>query len=114
MSFRKRRKMKGRVDAKKCLARWRKSGLSMSDWATENRVDCRSLNGWRLAMERHAEVEEAKRASLVELVLPEAVVSSPEQRTCFVVRAGCFEIEVLTDFDSDGLGRLLSAVRSAC
>ncbi len=85
----------------------------MTDWATENRIDCRSLNGWRLAMSRHAEVERSKKASLVELVLPEAVVTSREQGVGFVVRAGRFEIEVPTDFDADGLRRLLAVV-SAC
>ncbi len=86
----------------------------MTDWATENRIDGRSLNGWRLAMSRHAEVERSKKASLVELVLPETVVGSQEQGSGFIVRAGCFEIEVPGDFDAVGLTRLLAAVRLAC
>lgn len=110
MNFKKRRKIKDRADAEKCLKKWRKSGLSMSDWATENRVDGRSLNAWLQSMKRQAAVARGKQA-MVELV--PRPVSQPQARS-FIVRAGGFEVEVPADFDADALARLLAVVRSTC
>ncbi len=112
MNLKKRRKIRDRQDAEKCLKKWRKSGLSMSEWAAENRVDGRSLNAWLQSMKRQADVERGKRAGLVELVLPEKTKAAEFQP--FVVKVGEYEVEVPPSFDDAALLRLLSVVRSAC
>jgi hypothetical protein len=100
------RKIRDVGDARECLDAARASGLARAQWAHENGVDARSLNAWRLNLERRR-----RRPTLrvVELVpAAPATTASPLRVQC-----GPFVIEVAPDFDDDALARLL-AVMASC
>ena len=46
------RKIRDESDARECLAAVRVAGGDRVAWAREHRVDARSLNAWRVALER--------------------------------------------------------------
>lgn len=106
-----RRKVCNEGDARSCLARAACSGQSRADWARQNGVDARSLNMWRLNLERAdgARVP-ATRPRVVELVA--APVSDPSPPARYVVRVGDLGVEVDEHFDADVLRRLISVVSS--
>ena len=80
-----------------------KSGMSRRDWARSVGVDARSLNCWRVALERRGKTRPVR---LVELV----AAPQPERCARFVVRAGEFSVEVDDNFDEVALRRLLRVV----
>ncbi|MFT6161752.1 MAG: transposase-like protein [Myxococcota bacterium] len=47
-----RRKIRDEQDALDCLMAAKTSGLARSEWARAHGIDERSLNGWRVALER--------------------------------------------------------------
>jgi len=102
-----RRKIIDEHEARACLAEAEQSGMTAGQWAKPRGIDGRSLNAWRMNLERrdiHAPLR------LVEL-LPTAVSppDSPLRVTC-----GRFVVEVPPDFDEGVLARLLDVVSSAC
>jgi transposase-like protein len=96
------RKIRDEGDARQCLAAAAASGRARAVWAREHGVDARSLNAWRLTLERRT----ARRPRLVELV------TTPPPPSVYRVRCGAFEIETPADFDDASLGRLLRLVAS--
>jgi hypothetical protein len=98
-----RRKVRDAVDARSCLARAELSKQEPAEWARQNGVDARSLNMWRLNLER---AEGSRPARLVELVAAHA------QAARYVVRVGDLAVEVDEQFDADVLRRLISVVSS--
>jgi transposase-like protein len=102
------RKVRDEDEARCLLAEAEMMGMSRASWARTRGVDPRSLNAWRLNLERQGgseDVEEPVR--LVELV-----PSSPAEAEgpAYVVRCGRFEVEVDERFDDDTLRRLLRVV----
>ena len=101
------RRIRDATEARACLSAARTSGMERSEWAREHGIDGRSLNAWRLNLERaHLPGRSGAGVRLVELV----AASSPSQ---YVIRFGGFAVEVDEDFDDATLHRLLRVV-SAC
>jgi len=99
-----RRKIRDAQDARECLAAAEKSGLGRATWARTNGVNARSLNVWRLNLERAEATEPALR--VVELV----PASRRPQPAAYRVCCGPFTVEVDQTFDDQILGRLLRVV----
>lgn len=102
-----RRKVRDAQEARVCLREAAASGCSRAEWAREHGVDARSLNAWRLNLERGAGAATAPR--LVELV---PVDQSPRPEARYTVRIGEVAVEVDGGFDDDVLRRLISVVAS--
>ena len=102
-----RRKVRDAQEAQRCLREVAASGRSRAEWARENGVDARSLNAWRLNLERGA--GESGAARLVELVVEDR---SPRPIARYAVRVGDLAVEVDDGFDDDVLRRLISVVAS--
>lgn len=100
------RKLRDVRDAQACLAAVTASGLPRSEWARSNGVSARSLNAWRLNLER-AEARR-QRPALVELVASPSPSSARYRVLC-----GDLAVEVEADFDADVLRRLIDVV-TAC
>lgn len=101
-----RRKIKDASEARTCLAAMARSGLGRAEWARAHGLDARSLNAWRLNLERAQFAHGPVR--LVELV-----AAPPEpQPTRYTVRVNDLAIEVDEHFDGDVLRRLIGVVSS--
>lgn len=101
------RKIRSAADARRCLAQVAASGQPRSAWAQKHGVDARSLNAWRLNLER----EKHAAPQLVELVPAPALVGGAPA-SGYRIRCGAFEVEAGPDFDEAGLRRLLRVVAS--
>jgi hypothetical protein len=99
------RKVRDAAEAEEMLDAVTASGLSRANWARSNGIDARSLNMWRLILDRR---RRAPRLRLVELV----AAASPAVAGAVVVRCGGFAVEVGDGFDDDVLRRVLAAVAS--
>ena len=100
------RKIRSEADARACLTAAKAAGsANLALWAREHRIDGRSLNAWRVNLERGAA---ARKPRLVEL-LPAAALTA---RTApqYLVRCGELTVEVDGSFDEATLGRLLRVV----
>lgn len=100
-----RRKIEDAAEARACLAAAAASRQKRADWARLHGIDARSLNAWRLNLERAAEPAELR---LVELV-PTRAHRAPAR---YAVRVGDMIVEVDDAFDDDVLRRLISVVSS--
>jgi hypothetical protein len=78
--------------------------LTRQEWARHHGVDGRSLNAWRLNLERSADTDVLPR--LVELV------ASTTPAVTLRVWCGPFVVEVHHDFDAELLRRVLAVVAS--
>lgn len=109
------RKIRDEADARACLDAATRSGLPRAEWAKAHGINPRSLNAWRLNLDRG---EVAPRAlDFLELV-PAAVVpaaaKAPRHDTGLLcVRRNDLVVEVPRDFDEDHLLRILRVV-AAC
>ncbi|MEZ4320672.1 MAG: hypothetical protein R3F61_24535 [Myxococcota bacterium] len=99
------RKIRDERDARACLDAVAVSGMERAEWARRNGVDARSLNAWRLNLDRPPAVSTTE-LRLVELV-PECSIS------VFRVACGPFVVEVPARFNEAALARLLGVV-AAC
>ena len=104
-----RRRIRDEADARACLSAAGASGLARSEWARRHGIDGRSLNAWRLNLERVELAEPAEPVRLVELVVPGA--SAPTGGR-YVLWVGEVAIEVDDSFDAGTLHRLLDVVLS--
>ena len=102
------RRIRDRADARACLVAVATSGLTRRDWAVANGVDARSLNMWRVILERQRRTDVRGGLRLVELVAEEP----PAPLARYVVRVGTAEVEVDGGFDERTLRRLLRVVAS--
>ena len=93
-------------DARACLAAAKAVRLRPAAWALEHGVDARSLNAWRINLER------GQRGAGVRLV--ELVAAAPDPPAVYRIRCGVFEIEALGEVDDDRLGRLLRVMAASC
>lgn len=63
------RKIKNEADARACLGAVKAAGVERVAWSRANGIDARSLNAWRVALERRAiSTSAAANPKLVELV----------------------------------------------
>lgn len=97
------RKVRSAAEARWCLAEAEKDARPRAVWAREHGVCARSLNAWRINLERP---ERRSGLRLVELV------AAPPATPVYRIRCGGFEVVTAGDFDEASLGRLLRVVAS--
>jgi transposase-like protein len=103
------RKIVDETDAQACLEAAERSGLPRTEWARAHGVDARSLNAWRMNLERRGHRSPpASPLRLVELVSGEAPVDSANSGIRLVI--GDLVVEVDRGFDPGTLGRVLNLV----
>lgn len=100
------RKLKDAEEARSALAAVAASGLSRVAWARAHGINARSLNGWRLTLERQERAGAVAPLRLVELVAPRR----PAAEARYQIRLGDVTVEVDDQFDPGTLRRLLSVV----
>jgi hypothetical protein len=114
-----RQKIADEQDARACLDRVRGAGQSLGAWARANGADGRSLNIWRVNLERadsprgagYSAAGDVPRLGLVGLVpRPERVDSGPGAR--YVLEIEGTRLEFSDDASSATLRRVLEAVRA--
>ena len=106
-----RRKVRDEVEARQFLEAVACSGLPRAEWARRHGIDGRSLNAWRLALERRDRKRDgiAKPLEFLELVPTVPVASRPTARS-LELRVQDVQISVPADFDDRHLQRVLRAV----
>lgn len=100
------RKIEDEMEARSCLRAAAASGEGRAAWARRHGIDGRSLNAWRVNLERGGREQP-------ELRLLELVASSPPGAPGCRVRCGSFVVEVDAEFDDQVLCRVLTVV-AAC
>ena len=103
------RKVFNEQDARRCLAAVKASRGELATWAREHGVDGRSLNLWRVNLERRGVVRQ-RAPKLLEVVVAQTPVVSPA--AAFVLRIGGVELEVGTSFDESALRRLVGVLKT--
>ena len=99
------RKIRDVADARSALEAAARSGIPRAEWARRQGIDGRSLNAWRLNLERG---ERRRRpVHLVELVPATPTVPATAR---YVVRCGELEVDLDEGFDDETLLRLLRVV----
>lgn len=105
------RKVFNEQDARRCLSAVKASRCELGAWAREHGVDGRSLNLWRVNLERRGVLRvRAMAPKVVELVVAASDVVGP--RAPFVLRIGGVELEVNERFDEASLRRLVGVLKS--
>ncbi len=90
------RKIADETDAHACLEAARRSGLPRAEWARTHGVDARSLNAWRLNLERRSAVEvEPTTLRLVELVGESRLVTTEASAVRLIVDDLVVEVYML-------------------
>ncbi len=102
------RKVRDAGEAVEMLAAVAAAGVTRVDWARSNGIDARSLNMWRLVLNRRGRPQPPA-LRFVELV----PVAAPAANA-IVVRCGTFAVEVSGGIDDDLLRRVLVAVAASC
>lgn len=104
------RKITDEAEARRCLQAAAASGEGRAVWARRHGIDGRSLNAWRMNLDRTGgATRRTADLRLVELVASTARPPGPGCR----IRCGSLVVEVDADFDDHVLARLLTAV-AAC
>lgn len=104
-----RRKVRDEREARGLLDELQGSGLGMPEFCARVGVDGRSLNCWRVNLERRDGVDKAVTAPPSSVRFLEVVgVRPPTRRAVYRLRLGRVLIEVDDDFEEDTLGRLLT------
>src|SRR5688572_28546990 len=98
------RRVRDERDARSCLEAVEASGMTRAEWARAHGVEPRSLNAWRVNLERAGRAKRG--AGLLELV----PADRPDSASTYVVRCGPFAVEIGADFDERVVGRLLAVV----
>lgn len=98
-----RRKIRDADEARACLAEADASGLTRAAWAREHAVDARSLNAWRLNLER-------RDRRFGELHLVELVPTAPMPSARYRIHHREFVVELDERFDDAVVARLLAVV----
>jgi hypothetical protein len=101
------RRIRDEMDARQCLAAAAASGLTRAAWAREHGAAPRSLNIWRVILDRRAEQRVAQPLRLVE------VTGSAPAGASYAVCVGAYRVEFDDTFDDRTLDRV-PAVISAC
>lgn len=91
-------------------------GGDLARWAREHGIDGRSLNAWRINLERRTTPRRgsASRTAAAPLQLVELVPAAMSARTAarFVLRIGGAELEVGDGFCEETLARIVRVLRS--
>jgi len=104
------RRIDDEQDARRCLAAARSAPGGLAAWAPKHGVDGRSLNAWRVNLERRGVPRSRSLVPrLVELVPASSAVRTPAR---YVLHVGGIELEVGDDFNEGGLRRLVALLKS--
>lgn len=97
-------------DARRCLTAARSTPGGLAVWAPKHGIDGRSLNAWRVNLERRG-VPRPRTVvpRLVELVPASSVDRQPAR---YVLRVAGVELEVGAHFDEQSLRRLVGLLKS--
>jgi transposase-like protein len=101
------RRILNEQDARRSLAAAKSSRAGLAAWARAHGVDGRSLNAWRVNLERRVG-EPRGVAKLVELV----PVAAPAVAARYVLRIRGVELEVGDGFNEQTVRRLVGLLRS--
>jgi hypothetical protein len=112
------RKIRDEREARRCMAKVKKSGMPYGQWAQLHGIDGRSLCAWasnlergdtgrRRSAQRAPRGRKRARVGLVELI-PGGVSASSR----YTVRCGSLSIDIDEHFDAGSLARLLRVVTS--
>ena len=96
-----RRKIRDADDARACLDAAAHSGLPRAQWAQKNGIDARSLNIWRVILNRTT-------VSPAPLRLVELIADQPPASSRSTLHFRDFLIELDAPFEADSLRRLLA------
>jgi transposase-like protein len=96
-------------DARRCLAAAKASQASLAEWSRAHGVDGRSLNLWRVNLERRGGPRPSGALKVVELV---PVPSPSGTRGPFRLHIRGVELEVSAEFDEEALRRLVGVLKS--
>jgi len=102
------RKIRDEVDARECLAAVRATGGDRVAWSRVHDVDARSLNAWRVVLERKASSK--RKGAAVKLV--ELVPVPRPSAARYIVDLGAARIELDDHCSSDTLQRVIRALRA--
>ena len=102
-----RRKVRDEQETRGLLDELRDSGLGMPEFCARAGVDGRSLNCWRVNLERR-DAEEVTGPPAAVRSLEVVAARPPTKRAWYRVRMGQVVIEVDDDFEEHTLGHLLS------
>jgi hypothetical protein len=104
------RKIRDEADAKACLAAVRAAGGDRLAWAHAHRVDARSLNMWRVVLERRASSRQRTAAApkMIELVPS----SAPRAAARYVLDVGSARVEFDDSCSAETLQRVVRALRA--
>ena len=110
------RKIQDEIEARECIARMKKSGLALAQWARSGGIDGRSLHAWNVNLARGGSGSSRKprqalavrRAKLVEIV----PMPTPSRSARYLVQVGQLAVEVDAQFDPGTLRRLIAVLRS--
>lgn len=114
------RKIEDEAEARRCLAAAKRKGLSAGDWARAHDIDGRSLNAWRVNLERRGTSAQPQRRKskptalargLVELV-PASPSVAVAGRGRYVLEVARARVEFGDDVSVETLHRVLEALRS--
>lgn len=101
------RRILNEQDARRCLAAARSSQTGLAAWSRAHGVDGRSLNLWRLNLERRGGPRQGA-LKVVELVS----ASSSSARGPFRLHIRGVDLEVGADYDEQSLRRLVGLLKS--
>jgi hypothetical protein len=105
------RKIRDEEDARACLAAVRAAGGERTAWAHAHGIDARSLNAWRVAIDRRAAKRRAAAGpKLIELVPSSAPRSAAAARYVLDVSTGRVEFDDACSAET--LQRVVRALRA--
>lgn len=97
-------------DARRSLAAAKSTRGGVAAWAREHGIDGRSLNAWRVNLQRRGVTRvRAVAPKLIELV---PAASRTVAHAPYLLRVGGVELELGDDFEEHGLRRLVGLLKS--
>lgn len=115
------RKIEDERDARVCLGQVVASGRPLTEWAREHGIDARSLNIWKVNIDRDARPHRptaTARPRFVEIVAgpvdsgEHAAMAGSSKSGRYIVVIGDMRVEIDDGFCAQTLTRLISALRS--
>ncbi len=115
------RKIEDERDARVCLGQVNASGRPLTEWAREHGIDARSLNIWKVNMDRDARPQQPATTAgprFVEIVagpvdsVVHATTAGPSKSGRYIVVIGDMRVEIDDGFCAQTLTRLISTLRS--
>lgn len=110
------RKIQDEAEARECIAKMKKSGLTLGKWARSAGIDGRSLHAWNVNLARGGSAPPPKTRHALAVRHPKLVelvpMSVPSRSGRYVVRVGQLALEVDAQFDGATLRRLIAVLQS--